>query len=119
MANTTITERIRTALEAKGLKKGDFYRYAGIKSQNLKNWERRENSVPAADTAIKMAEFLRVSVKWLVLGEEDAELASDEIELINSYKLLDPKDKTEIMGIIALKLENAKKTATLSNSEIG
>ena len=104
-------------VKEKGIKKGAFYKYAGITSNTIINW-RKQNSIPAADTAIKMAEFLNVSVKWLIMGEED-EMSNDEIEMLKSYRLLDKKDKDEIMGIITLKLENAKKTATLSSSETG
>ena len=104
------------ALEEKGLKRGDFYQYAGIKSQSLINWEKR-SSVPAADTAIKMADYLKVSVRWLILGEEDG-LSNEEIGLLDKYRQIEhQKDKDEIMSIILLKIESQKKGVSLSNSE--
>jgi len=103
-----IPQRIREALGKKGLSRGDFYQYAGINSQSIRNWNL--GSIPAADTAIKMAEFLSVSVEWLVTGEDKSGLSQDERMLIDVFRLLDTRDQAEIMGIAELKLENSRKT---------
>ncbi len=115
MADKDITDRIYETLAEKGLKKGDFYRYSGIRSQSLKDWKKR-GSIPAADTAIKMAEFLKVSVKWLILGEDDGELSNEELSLLSIIRQLDSRDKNDILAIAQVKLENAKKTDTGSKS---
>jgi transcriptional regulator with XRE-family HTH domain len=117
MTKETITERIRTALEVKGLKRGDFYQYANINSQSLINWDER-GSMPAADTAIKMADFLNVSVRWLITGTEDPSITQEELDLLMLFRELDDQDdRAEIVAIIQLKLKKREKTDVLSSSE--
>ena len=124
----SITERIREALEAKGLKRGDFYRYVDITSQSLRNWEHRK-SVPLADTAIKMADFLKVSVKWLITGEEDA-LTNQAHLLLDLYNQLNNTGKEAAIGALRgllstfaltpeqAEIEKEKKSGDISSSEI-
>ena len=92
MTKSSITERISAVLEEKGLKRGDFYQHCGIIAQNFFNWK-MNSSIPAADTAIKMAEYLNVSVKWLITGEDDIKFRQDERELLEAYNQLDDARK--------------------------
>jgi len=112
-----IPKRIREALEAKGFKIGDFYQNVGINSQYIRNLN-VQGSIPAADTAIKMAEYLCVSVKWLITGQDDEGLSQNEQILLSQFNLLDSKNQEEILGIIQLKINNLKKGENLSSSGI-
>ena len=110
-----IVKRIENELRSKGMKKGAFYRYAGITSQSLRNWK-LQNSIPGTDTTIKMAEYLRVSVKWLITGIDDIDITNKEREFIVFFKQLDQDDKDEIIEIIHLKLKKRELGDTLSSS---
>jgi hypothetical protein len=47
---------------------------------NMAHWKTR-NNIPSADTAIKIAHFLGVSVEWLITGEDPDGLSEDERSL--------------------------------------
>ncbi len=100
-------------LHEKGQKRLAMCKAIGISSQNITNIKK---SIPAADTAIKIADFLGVSVKWLITGIKEVGLSQNEHDLIRDFRLLDSRDQSDILGIVQLKLENAKRGAITSNS---
>ena len=56
-------------LDEKGLKNADVARATGISNMTLSDWKRGK-SVPKADKMKKIAEFLNVSVDYLMTGKE-------------------------------------------------
>ena len=99
MKEAPIPARIREALEAKGLKRGDFYRNVGITSKSVWNWN-RQNSIPLADTAIKMADYLSVSVKWLITGVDESGLSPQEKILLDVFNKLNDTGKEAAIGAV-------------------
>jgi len=87
----------------------------GVKPQSVFEWKTKGN-IPRADTAIKIAEYFNVPIKWLVLGVEDAAFTQDERDLLAVYRQLDQRDKDDLLGIADMKLENSKKGDILSNT---
>ena len=88
-------------LDEKGLKNADVARATGISNMTLSNCKRGK-SVPKADTMQKIAEFLNVSVDYLMTGEEKEvpTFSPEHIELISAYDKLSSADKLAIMQII-------------------
>ena len=72
--------------------------------------------MPRADTAVKIADYFNVSAKWLITGKQDAELTQEERDLLAAFRLLDSRDQGDVLGIVEMKLENAKKGTALSIS---
>jgi transcriptional regulator with XRE-family HTH domain len=101
-----LSVRIKAELKKQNKKPGELYRFADITSQAPINW-RNKNSIPAADTALKIAEFLGVSVKWLITGEEEPGLSHVEQDLLASFRQLDERDRLDVLGNIKMKLEKA------------
>lgn len=106
-------------LDEKGLKNADVARATGISNMTLSDWKRGK-SVPKADKMQKIAEFLNVSVDYLMTGNEVQfiiETAKKDVLLtempsrIKEYalKLAEmPKEKQEqIMSLIDM-LEDRK-----------
>lgn len=63
-------ERIDTLLAQQNKKRSNLYEaVTEINSHSIYDWTRR-NTVPAADVAVKIAEFLNTSVEFLVTGKE-------------------------------------------------
>lgn len=64
--------------------------------QSFTNWKSR-GTIPSADVAIRIADYLGVSVRWLVLGEEDSvvkeNLTADEMELLDLWRGIDDSHK--------------------------
>jgi transcriptional regulator with XRE-family HTH domain len=102
-----LSTRIKAELKKQNKKPGELYRFADITSQAPINW-RNKNSIPAADTALKIAEFLGVSVRWLITGEEEPGISRIEQNLLVSFRQLDERDQSDVLGNIKMKLENAK-----------
>ena len=109
-------------LDEKGLKNADVARATGISNMTLSDWKRGK-SVPKSDKMRKIAEYLNVSVDYLMTGtdkaysEEDAILdahISEDVELkeaIKKYYTLDEKARKYILEGIDL-LWRANKTDT-------
>ena len=88
-------------LDEKGLKNADVARATGISNMTLSDWKRGK-SVPKSDKMQKIAEFLNVSVDYLMTGEEKEvpTFSAEHIELISAYDKLSSADKLAIMQII-------------------
>jgi transcriptional regulator with XRE-family HTH domain len=64
------SERLRSEIEYAGLNQKEFAAKAGIKKRALDMYLGVQNSMPPADTAVKMASVLNLSVEYLVTGRE-------------------------------------------------
>lgn len=59
-------EKIR---DKKGLKNSDVAKATGIPKQLFSDWKKRD-SIPQAETLLKIANFLGTSVEYLITGKE-------------------------------------------------
>ena len=64
------SKRLRSEIEYIGLSQKEFAAKAGIKKRALDAYLRAQQSMPPADTAVKIASVLGVSVEYLVTGKE-------------------------------------------------
>jgi transcriptional regulator with XRE-family HTH domain len=94
-----LSERIKAELKRKKKKPGELYKFADITSQAPINW-RNKNSIPAADTALKIADFLGVSVKWLITGEEEPGLSRVEQDLLEAFNRLNETGKQAALDAV-------------------
>ena len=67
---TDFSMRLRSEIEYIGLNQKEFAAKAGIKKRALDAYLRAQQSMPPADTAVKMAAALGVSVEYLITGRE-------------------------------------------------
>lgn len=99
-------------LDEKGLKNSDVSRGTGISNMTLSDWKRGKTT-PKTDTMQKIADFLGVSVDYIMTGKESnisEDLADELVEIMYAdeeikkcfTKILSmPKDKQEhIISII-------------------
>jgi transcriptional regulator with XRE-family HTH domain len=84
ISGKAITERIDSVLKEKNLKRKAVADAVGISLQPFTSWTNR-GSIPAADTAIKIARFLGVSVEWLVTGEDPQGLSQESRALLADW----------------------------------
>lgn len=63
-------ERLEKKLAEINCKRSFFVNAVGIKNQSITDWSKR-GTIPAADICLRMADFLGVSVRWLLTGEEE------------------------------------------------
>jgi len=111
VSGANVVARIGHEIDKKGLKRTDLYKI--VPSGTLSNWKNLDQG-PSAYTLYKVAVFLNVSVDYLLTGKDSSGLSQDENDLMVKYRQLDQKDKIEIIGIIDLKLDNAKKGDIIS-----
>ena len=64
------SRRLRSEIEYIGLNQKEFAAKAGIKKRALDSYLRAQQSMPPADTAVKIASALGLSVEYLVTGKE-------------------------------------------------
>ena len=102
MSGAAMVARIDTVLQSKNLKRVDMCRELGIATSIMSTWKAR-NSFPAADTALRIADFLGVPFRWLVAGEcETASAEKGETDLKNdSYKNRYENLKSEIIKTVS------------------
>lgn len=80
-------DRVEKLIEKKGVTKKDFAAKIGITQQAIYDWKKRQ-TIPSADIAVKIANYLNTSVEYLVTGSEPGiktKIPEDLQEIINKY----------------------------------
>lgn len=101
-------KRVLKELDFLNASKADIARFLNVRKSTVYSWFERD-TIPAADTALKIADFLNVSLEYLVTGEKDeskkskTELSDFEKNLLCEAKVLTQEDKVELMAYIAMK----------------
>lgn len=85
----------------------DLARFLSVSQSSVQQWLQK-GSIPAADTALKIARFLNVSLEYLITGAEDnfqeqRQLSDYEKRLLEESKELTQEDKAELLAYIAMK----------------
>lgn len=95
------TTRLDNLLSEKKIKRSDLCRATGISESSVRSWG-KQNSIPNAEYAIKVAHFFGVSVEWLINGDNDDDggklvLAPEEKELVEIFRRLTAEQKNFIL----------------------
>lgn len=92
-------ERIDQKLKEKNLKRVAMLEDIGIDTSIMTAWKKR-GTIPSGDVCIKIAEYLGVSVEWLVRGTERTaekeEYNKEEKKLIEKIRDLTPQQRESI-----------------------
>ena len=101
-------KRIDERLDAERKRRAELLRDLELPRNAITNWEDRGN-IPAGDICLKIAEYLGVSVEWLLTGKESG-LTSEERKILNIWNSLSD-DQKHNAGILfdAWTAENAAK----------
>jgi transcriptional regulator with XRE-family HTH domain len=100
---TDFSKRLRSEIEYIGLNQKEFAAKAGIKKRALDAYLRAQQSMPPADTAVKIASALGLSVEYLVTGKEYRQTVD-----ISGY--LQFRDLLDDLAILPLEILNPIKT---------
>jgi hypothetical protein len=98
-AKTPIVMRIDGLVAAQKRGRKDLIAAVGANRGVLTNWDTR-GTVPAADVAIRIAEYLGVSVYWLITGKDEQGLDRDEWNLLVKYRSLDDQGRYEVRALL-------------------
>jgi transcriptional regulator with XRE-family HTH domain len=78
--------------------------FSGISAQTISSWLNR-GSLPSADLFPVIANYLGVSVHWLITGEDEQGLTLEERNLLAKYRNLDRRDRYEVNALLDAKLK--------------
>lgn len=95
---TDFVKRIDSILQEKNLKRAALCSELELSSTSITDWARR-GTVPAGDICLRIAEYLNVSVEWLISGKESG-LSNEEKWLLSQWKALDPAQKDTVRTLL-------------------
>ena len=93
-----IVERIDNLLKERNLNRVALAEAIGIKPQNISAWSVR-GTVPAGDICLKIADYLNVSIVWLISGREDG-MSNEERWVLSQWKSLDAVQKDTVRTLL-------------------
>jgi transcriptional regulator with XRE-family HTH domain len=99
----TIGDRIKLAMEVRGMSQADMCRSLGIKSSSMSNLLSGKTKKPAATTLMRLADILDVSQKWIMEGVgsmEDKRITVTDEEIHRELDKLSPEKKQAIFAAI-------------------
>jgi transcriptional regulator with XRE-family HTH domain len=102
---SAIVGRIDTLLKHRGQTRKALVSMGVVKSvTSFTDWLQRD-TVPRADVALAIADYLGVSVRWLITGEDDQGLTLEERNLLVKYNSLDDRGRYEVNALLDAKLK--------------
>ena len=103
-----LVERIDNLLHSISQTRVNLCDSLGIKKQSLTDWKNR-GTIPAADVALKIADYLNVSLEYLLYGTEKT-FSNDELNLISRYRDFTPEQKTTVKAVFdSFEKQNSEK----------
>jgi SOS-response transcriptional repressor LexA len=111
------SERLEMLIKAKNMSQKAMAEYLGIRRPSISDWKSL-GTIPGADIAIKLAQFLNVSVEYLITGEDRTKLTDEQRNLLRNYDKLDKRDKQTVLDLIETMLKNQQKGEELVYTDI-
>lgn len=96
--NLCFMDRVESILKEKRLTQKELAEDLGLRRPTLSDWK-KNGAVPAGDICIRIADYLGVSVEWLVTGKEAA-LSSEERTLLKQWQVLSEEQKDTIRTLL-------------------
>lgn len=100
-----IVQRIDALLKERNEKRLSLAEHCGFSLHAITDWSKR-GSVPSADKAVAIANYLGVSIEWLLTGTEKEGLTPKQRELIRNYDTLSERDRKTVDNLIATLLSD-------------
>ena len=95
-----IVRRIDELLVFHQEKRAVLCKAVGINPGAVTNWCGKKQSLPRADVALAIADYLNVSVRWLLTGEDEKGLSLDERNLLTKYDTLTDENRRNVRALI-------------------
>lgn len=108
-----VVERIKIKAKEKGLSIRALEEKLGIGNGTIGKWNRQ---AARADTLINVANYLQISIDWLLLGKENGNLSEEEQQLIEAYRTADPIMKAGARKILDVKEDDNRERLSTSRT---
>ena len=101
--------------------KAELSRAIEVPDPTVRSWFTKD-SIPAADTALKIARFLNVSLEYLITGKNpppksEKEEKNYDLEFLDLFNSLPECEQTEIKEIVKLKCRKCAVSQTRKQHE--
>ncbi len=107
--------RIDSVLKERNLKRKALAETCGFNVSNVTRWD-KQGYLPQSDTAYYIAQELGVSVEWLLTGKDREGLSEEERKLLDEWRLLDARDRDDVIGIVEGKLARSMRSSSEEES---
>ena len=97
--NMGFGENLKQELTYNGMLKKELAAIAGVHKRAIDTYVRTNSSMPPADTAVKIAKALGVTVEYLVTGE-DSSIPNEVSRLTRSILNLNKRDQSLITLLV-------------------
>lgn len=100
-------QRVLEEMDFLQVSKAELSRAIEVPDPTVRSWFKKD-SIPAADTALKIAQYLDVSLEYLITGKEketEKKIKKSDLDFLESFKKLPEPDREEIKAILKMKLQ--------------
>lgn len=94
-----LVNRIDSLLQQKLLSRQQLADACGFSVQNIARWKTL-GSLPDLSVGIKLAEYLGVSLYWLITGQKEFEEKNEDANLLSRFRILNNDDKEVILACL-------------------
>ena len=102
----TFIDRVESILKAKKLTQKELADKLKLRRPTLSDWK-KNGAIPAGDICLKIAQYLDVSVEWLITGKETG-YTNEERKFLSLFGRLEPSQQKTILAVIEqMAAENA------------
>ena len=105
-------------MKKKGIKQKDIVDLTGHSSGRVCDWI-KEKVIPKADDALKIADLLGVSVRYLLTGEDDKELSAREKELLRICSILSDDKFEAVLNVAKVMRKDTDRELSGGSSSAG
>ncbi len=91
-------ENLTEIMQKKGITQRKICEICGFTESSF--WAWKKGSLPKVDAAFKIAQFLDTSVEFLMTGKDPQGIKSDELRLINKWRLIGDDSRRTALLII-------------------
>ena len=95
-----IVERIDGLLEERREKRAILCKAVGINPGAVTNWCGKKQSLPRADIALAIADYLGVTIRWLLTGQDERGISREERNLLVKFECLTDDNKRNVLVLI-------------------
>lgn len=96
----SFAENLREILDLKNIELKELAAHTGISKNTLDNYLSGQKSIPNAENAVKIAQYLETSVEYLVTGNLQSIPSKEYSKIITHLQKLNSKDYQSIKNII-------------------
>jgi SOS-response transcriptional repressor LexA len=102
-----LIDRVDQTIKANGTSRAFVCKALKISASTFTDWEK--GSMPSADKLFTVASYLKISLYWLITGNDEAGLTPEQRNLLQNYDKLDARDKQTVLGLIETMLRKQNK----------